>query len=329
MNDLPFVSIVIPVRNEADAIRATLEACASQDYPGELEIIVADGMSDDGTRQTVEAAADGGLRVRLVDNPARSAPGGLNQAIRAAGGTIIVRCDAHAVLPPGYVSRAVAQLEATRAANVGGVQRAVGDGTVQRAIAMAMTSPIGVGDARYRYGGNPGPTDTVYLGNFQRDAIEAVGLFNEKMVRNQDYELNYRIRAAGGTVWFDPELVVDYEPRRTLGGLARQYFDYGVGKRRMLRLHPGSLRWRQLAAPGLVLGLAGSGISGLLGAGTAAAIVPLLYGTALAAGVVYETVRQPGKAVLVFPAAVVTMHLAWGAGFLAESLGMAPQADAR
>ena len=163
-------------------------------------------MSTDGTRQVIEELAATEPRLRMVDNPSRITPGALNRAIVAATGTIIVRCDAHAILPPGYVSRAVAQLEATGAANVGGVQRAVGDGMAQRAVAMAMTSPIGVGDARYRYGGAAGASDTVYLGNFQRSAIEAAGLFDERMVRNQDYELNYRLRARGDTVWSIPIL---------------------------------------------------------------------------------------------------------------------------
>jgi succinoglycan biosynthesis protein ExoA len=329
MTHFPDVSIVIPVRNEARAIIATLEACLSQDYAGALEIVVADGMSTDGTRQVIEELTATEPRLRMVDNPSRITPGALNRAIVAATGTIIVRCDAHAILPPGYVSRAVAQLEATGAANVGGVQRAVGDGMAQRAVAMAMTSPIGVGDARYRYGGAAGASDTVYLGNFQRSAIEAAGLFDERMVRNQDYELNYRLRARGDTVWFDPDLVVDYTPRRSLRALARQYFDYGVGKRRMLRLHPNSLRWRQLAAPLLVVGLAGSAVSVVLGTGAAALVVPGVYVVGLAAGTIYEVVRSHDSAALLFPAAVATMHVSWGAGFLAETMRLAPQADAK
>ncbi len=327
--ELPSVSVVIPVRNDAAAIEATLETCLGQTYAGSLEVVVADGMSDDGTRRAVESVAARDARVRLVDNPARTAPGGLNRAIAAARGEVIVRCDAQAQLPDGYIARAVDELRRTGAANVGGIQRAVGRAPTQRAIAMAMTSPLAVGDARFRYGGNPGPVDTVYLGTFHRTAIEAVGLFDERMIRNQDYELNYRLRQIGETVWFDPELVVEYAPRRSLRSLARQYFDYGVGKRRMLRLHPRSLRWRQLAAPGLVVGLVASAGSAALGAGAAAAVIPAVYAAGLAAGTIYELVRSRDIAALLFPAAVATMHGAWGTGFLVESLGLAPTADPR
>lgn len=329
MTSHPKVSVVIPVRNEAVAIRAAVESALAQEYAGPLEVVVADGMSDDGTREAIADMAAEKPRLLLVDNPAKITPAALNAAIRAATGTIIVRCDAHAVLPPDYVARAVEQLVETGAANVGGIQRAVGATVVQRAIAMAMSSPLGVGDARYRYGGAAGPADTVYLGSFRRDALEAVGLFDEELIRNQDYELNYRLREAGEIVWFDPELEVAYEPRSSFGALWRQYFDYGAGKRRMLRLHPGSLRWRQLAAPSLVIGLAGSAVAGVIGAGSAALLVPAAYGTALIAGTVYEVVRSGDPAALLYPLAVGSMHLSWGSGFLAESLRSAPQPASR
>ena len=234
----PACSCVIPVRNERRAIAAAVLSCLGQRYEGALEVVVADAMSSDGTRQVVEelAAADRG--VRLVDNPGRVTPAGLNAAIAGSSGEVVVRCDAHAVLPPGYVAAAVATLEGTGAVNVGGVQHAVGDHFTSRAIALAMTSPIGVGDARFHYGGDAGPVDTVYLGVFRRAALDQVGGFDEGLVRNQDYELNYRLRQAGGTVWFDPDLKVDYRPRASLGSLWRQYFDYGKGKRVMLRSIP-------------------------------------------------------------------------------------------
>ena len=133
--------------------------------------------------------------------------------------------------------------------NVGGIQRAVGTTPFEQAVADAMTSRFGTGDATFHYGGAEGPTDTVYLGVFDRAAIEAVGVFDEALVRNQDYELNIRLRQAGGMVWFDPELSVSYRPRGTLRGLARQYFDYGRWKRRVVRRHPRSLRWRQAVPP--------------------------------------------------------------------------------
>ncbi len=329
MTEPPAVSVVIPVRNEAGAVAASIEGCLAQDYDGRLEVIVADGMSTDGTREAVAAIAARDARVRLVDNPDHTTPAALNRAISASTGEIIVRCDAHAELPPGYVRRAVAQLAATGAANVGGVQRAVGTTLMSRAIAMAMSSRLGVGDARFRYGGRPGPVDTVYLGVFRRDALDAVGGFDETLVRNQDYELNYRLRAAGETVWFDPELAVTYAPRPTLTGLARQYFDYGVGKRRMLRRHPDSLRWRQLAAPMLVAGLTLSAGAAATGRWRIAIVTPAAYGAALIGGAIVQAVTRRDAAAVLFPAAVATMHVAWGTGFLLELAGRGPQPTPR
>lgn len=329
MTTPPAVSIVIPVRNEVRSIVPAIASCLAQDYDGPLEVIVADGMSTDGTREAVAQTTATDARVRLVDNPDHVTPAALNRAVEAARGDIIVRCDAHAALPPGYVRRAVDQLASTGAANVGGIQRAVGSTVVSRAVAMAMSSRLGVGDAKFRYGGTPGPVDTVYLGAFRRDVLERIGGFDESLVRNQDYELNYRLRAAGETVWFDPELAVDYAPRATFGGLARQYFDYGVGKRRMLRRHPASLRWRQLAPPALLAGLA-------LSVGTAAAgwwrpalVGPVVYGAVLLGGAAVQGVTRRDPAAILFPAAVATMHIAWGAGFVVELVGLAPQAAPR
>ncbi|MDQ3783243.1 MAG: glycosyltransferase family 2 protein, partial [Actinomycetota bacterium] len=254
MPTAPTVSCVIAVRNEVGTIAAAVRSCLHQDHPGIIEVVVADAMSTDGTRETVAAMVAADRRVRLVDNPQRVTAAGLNAAIAASTGEVIVRCDAHAVLPPGYVTTALAALERTGAVNVGGVQHAVGDRAMSRAIAMAMSSPLGVGDARFHYGGAAGVVDTVYLGVFRRWAIEQAGGYDETMIRNQDYELNHRLRLAGGTVWFEPRLVVDYRPRSSLRAVWRQYYGYGVGKRIMLRRHPRSLRLRQVAAPALVMG---------------------------------------------------------------------------
>lgn len=315
----PTVSCVIPVRNEAGSIGAAVRSCLDQRYEGPIDVVVADGMSTDGTRHVVEALAAADPRVRLVDNPELVTPAALNTAIAASSGEIIVRCDAHAVLPPDYVATAVATLDRTGAVNVGGVQRPVGERPVSRAIAMAMSSPLGVGDARFHYGGSAGAIDTVYLGVLRREAVDAVGGFDQTLVRNQDYELNYRLRRAGGTVWFDPALVVDYRPRSSLRALWRQYFDYGVGKRIMLGLHPRSVRLRQLAAPALVTGLAGSAAAAVAGARVLAGVVPGVYTVALSGGAVSALVRTRDLAALLMPAAVATMHLAWGCGFLVET----------
>ncbi len=314
----PSISIVIPVRNEVETIAATLESCLDQTYSGSLEIVVADAQSDDGTRQIVQKYA-AEHAVRLVPNPAQITPAGLNAAIAASTGEVIVRCDAHSVLPPRYVETAVEILEHTDAGNVGGVQRAVGVHPMQRGIACAMTNPLGVGDARFHRGGSPGEVDTVYLGVFRRSVLADVGGFDEALERNQDYELNIRIRNAGHTVWFDPNLEVVYVPRNSLSSLWRQYHDYGKWKRRVVGMHPSSMRSRQAAPPILVLGLAIAVTllpSRLRPFGAA---VLASYGALLGAAGLYEAARTRDPAGLLAAPAIATMHIAWGTGFLSGS----------
>ena len=254
-------------------------------------------------------------QVRIVANPDRSIPAGLNRAVAAAAHDILVRCDARCILPPDHVRRAVATLERTGAACAGGVQRPVGTSLFTRAVAMAMTSPLGAGGARYRRGGPEGPADTVFLGTWRRATLDAAGGFDETLERNEDYELAWRLRERGATVWLDPALAVGYRPRETLGALAAQYFAYGRWKAVMLRRHPRSLRARQLAAPALVLGLAGSAALAVAGMVQIAAVLPVLYAAALAGGAAMEGWRRRDRAALLMPAALATMHLAWGAGF--------------
>ncbi|HKX73817.1 MAG TPA: glycosyltransferase [Acidimicrobiia bacterium] len=309
------VSIVMPARNARATVAASVQAALSQDYSGTIEVIVAEGGSIDDTRHILENLAASEPRFRLVDNPAGTTPAGLNRAIAAATGEIIVRCDAHAVLPPEYVATAVRMLAETGADNVGGVQRARGVTLLEKAIALAMSTPLGAGDARYRLGGPPGPTDTVYLGTFRRAALERVGGFDETLERNQDYELNIRLRQTGGTVFFHPDLVVDYRPRGSFSDLWRQYLDYGRWKREVIRRHPGSVRWRQLAAPLLVVGLGVSLVLGLAGAAIGLAL-PLAYTGILLAGAGWVAAVRRSLAALLLPPVVAVMHLAWGLGFL-------------
>lgn len=307
------VSVIIPARAASDHVERAIRSCLAQ--PEVDEVVVA--VADEPTRRAAERVHD--PRLMLVENPAGSTPVGLNLALGKTTGDVVVRCDAHAVLPPGYVTRALATLTATGAVNVGGRQAPRGVSLFERAVAMAMTSPIGAGDARYRLGGPPGPVDTVYLGVFRRDALEAVGGFDETLERNQDYELNFRLRQDGGVVWFDPELAVEYRPRGSIPRLWHQYYQYGYWKSVVLRRHPGSLRWRQLAAPALLVGLAGSAVGWLAGFRYAAAL-PVTYaaGTIMAAGI--DGLRRRDPAAIVEPAALWTMHLGWGFGFIAGLL---------
>jgi glycosyltransferase involved in cell wall biosynthesis len=309
----PDVAVVVPVRNEAGSLEAAVAAITAQQYPGLLEVCLAVAPSNDGTEVVAGRLAAADRRITVAANPAGSTPAGLNAAIRATSAPVIARVDGHAELAPGYIRRAVETMRRTGAVNVGGIQRAVGLTPLQRATAAAMSSRFGAGDAKFHYGGSEGPTDTVYLGVYDRAAIVAAGLFDERLARNQDYELNIRLRAAGGTVWFDPRLSVVYRPRSSLGALARQYFEYGRGKRKVLALHPGSLRWRQAAPPIAVAGVVGGLILGrwwrparAVPAAYAAAVVLASFRTGRRHGV------APHRLVAVFPA----MHLSWGLGFL-------------
>ena len=310
---LPPVSVLLPVRNAEATIGAAIDSVLSQDYEGSVEVIVADGSDTAATSDLVRRRYP---TVRLIPNPEQTTGFGLRAAHGAATGEIIVRCDAHSVFPPGYVRRAVSTLQRTGAANVGGRQRPVGATFFGRAVAMAMTTPLGAGGARYRLGGAEGPVDTVFLGAFRRDALEAVGSVDPAFVRNQDYELNWRLRARGETVWFDPGLVVDYRPRGTLRDLVWQYFDYGRWKRVVARRHPASLLPRHLASPLLLLGLAASPVLAVVaGASWAAAAVPLTYVLTLMLGSLTVGIRRRSYAALLLPLVLATMHLSWGIGF--------------
>ena len=311
--ELPPVSIVIPARNAEATIASTLDSVLSQDYGGPMEVIVADGSDTPATSEMVRRQYP---TVRLVPNPARTAGFGMNAGLRASTGEIVARCDAHALLPPGYLRRAVETLERTGAANVGGRQRPVGRTFFERAVALAMSLPLGAGDARYRIGGAEGPVDTVYLGVFRRRALETVAGYDSSLHRNQDYELNWRLRARGEKVWFDPELSVAYAPRGTLPSLASQYFDYGRWKRVVLRLHPSSARTRHFAAPLLLSGLAASIVLAWAGVPWwAAAALPLAYLLALAGGALAAGIRRREPSASLLPLILATMHVSWGAGF--------------
>lgn len=306
--------MVIPALNSASTIEASVTSALEQDYPGDLEVVVAVGPSTDDTKGLLLGITD--ERLKVVANPDGGTSAGLNAAIYASSGEVIVRCDAHARLPSGYVQRAVEILEETGAANVGGIQAAEGERPVQRAVAMAQTTPTGVGDARYRTGGKAGPVDTVYLGVFRRKALDDAGLFDERQVRNQDYELNWRIREDGGTVWFDPSLRVAYSPRSSFRSLWRQYFEYGMWKRVMLRRHPDSLRWRQLVPPLVVLALIASLVLLATPWRLVGAVVPAIYVAALLITAFTLGVTRRDWAAVLVPIALPTMHISWGLGFM-------------
>ena len=322
----PSVSVVVPVRNEARHLAESLAAVLAQDYDGPLEVCLAVGPSDDGTEELAARLAEPDERVTVVDNPAGTTPTGLNAAIAASAGEIIVRVDGHAVLPPGYVRRAVELLEATGADNVGGVMAAVGDTPFTEAVAAAMTSRFGTGDARFHTGGPPGPVDTVYLGVFRRAALERAGGYDESFVRAQDAELNHRIQITGGTVYFHPDLRVTYRPRGSLRALAGQYFQYGRWRRVVVRRHPDSLAWRQAVPPVTLLGLLGGAALGLTGR-RVGWLAPAGYGAAVLGVSGVEGSGLAWRARRWLPLAYAAMHLSWAAGFLTSPRALGEPSD--
>jgi succinoglycan biosynthesis protein ExoA len=316
-NGSPPVSVILPVLNEAKYLRAAVRSVLNQDYSGEIEVVLSLGPSKDSSNTVAEDLANHDSRVSFVHNPSGRTPTGLNLAVAATRYPIIARVDGHSHIPSDYLRNAVELLERTGADNVGGLMSAKGETDLERAIATSMTSKLGVGNAPFHVGGEEGPADTVYLGVFRRTALARVGGYDEDFVRAQDWEMNYRIRSTGGTVWFSPKLSVSYRPRSSLSALARQYFHYGRWRRQVMRAHPGSINFRYLAPPTALLGvLTGLVLSTFLSIWTLTA--PLGYLLLVLGGSVYVGRGLPIRSRIVLPVVLVTMHMSWGAGFLSS-----------
>lgn len=317
---LPFVSVVMPILDEERHLADAVAMVLRQDWRGRLEVVLAVGPSSDRTDEVAEGLAARDPRVRLVRNPSGRTPDALNAAIGAARGEVVVRVDGHAEIPPHYVSTAVAVLAETGADNVGGTMDAQGTTPVERAVAAAMRSPLGVGSSKFHTGGGAGPADTVYLGVFRKSALERVGGYDPRFTRAQDWELNHRLRATGGTVWFTPELVVTYRPRSSLRALARQYRDYGRWRRVVARTHDGTLNPRYLAPPAMVVGTGAATLAGLVW--PPALAVPAAYLLAVGAGGVAITRGEEPRVRMLAGPVLATMHWSWGWGFLTSPRGL-------
>jgi succinoglycan biosynthesis protein ExoA len=334
---LPPLSIVMPVRNEARHLADAVQRVLAQDYPAPVEVVLAVGPSQDRTQQIAEGLAAADPRVTVVLNPRGDIPVALNLAVKTARHAVIARVDGHALLPDGYLRVAVATLQETGADGVGGVMAAEGVTAFERAVAWGMTSKFGVGSASNHTGGEAGPAPTVYLGVYQRASIEKVGGYDEAYLRAEEWEMNLRIRQAGGLLWFQPLLEVTYRPRGTVRALAAQYFHYGRWRRVVAREHAGTINLRYLAPPLALSAVAAGTAAGLVGlfagvAGPAPALAWLTAGFVLPAGYLAGLLgitalasrSLPPKTTARLPVVLATMHMFWGAGFLTSPRGLMP-----
>jgi glycosyltransferase involved in cell wall biosynthesis len=312
----PSISVILPVLNEEAHLAEAIAAILSQDYLGVFEVILALGPSRDRTDEVAQSLAYSDSRIKLVANPSGKTAAGLNLAIAASTNPVIVRVDGHAKIPNNYLKLAVEILRQSGAVNVGGVMAAEGITKFEMAVARAMRSPLGVGASRFHTGGTAGEVDTVYLGAFRREAINAAGGFDERYIRAQDWELNHRLRKNGGKVYFDPRLQVTYRPRPNLRKLAKQYFQYGSWRRVVSRSHPGTVNLRYLAPPFAVVGTFLSIFLGLL-------LHPIFYIPAavygafivISATLIAKSLSEFGSLLAIIP----TMHFAWGTGFITST----------
>ena len=321
---MSLVSIIIPCYNEEKTIQLLLNALLKQTYPlDEMEVIFSDGMSEDRTREKIKEFQQihPELKIRIVDNPKRNIPSGLNRAIESADGDFLVRLDAHSMPDQNLVLKSIEGLKSGKADNVGGVWeiRSSRDHWVSNSIAAAASHKLGVGDAKYRYTDKPEYVDTVPFGAFKKQTFEIFGKFNENLLTNEDYELNARIRKGGGKIWLDPQIRSVYFARETFSLLARQYWRYGYWKFRMLRDYPQTLRWRQALPPLFVSGLVLLFVLSVF-------IMPARY-LLLSGLIFYFFVLAVSSLPVVYhkkdirylfglPIAIFIMHICWGSGFL-------------
>jgi succinoglycan biosynthesis protein ExoA len=312
----PMVSVIMPVRNEAQCIAYSVSAVLEQDYPAQcMEIIVADGLSEDNTVDLIRGLSEA-RRVQIISNIRKIQAAGLNEAFRIACGDIIVRVDGHTIIAPDYIRRCVETLFLTQADNVGGALHPVGKSITGHSIALASRSQFAV-PTTFRVSSQSQYADTVYMGAWPRRIFEQIGLFDERFAVNEDYEFNFRIRAAGGLIYFSPEIRSEYHGQETLRALAKQYFRYGASKPKTLLKHPRSLRLRHIAAPAFIAFVIG-GIPLII-------LLPQVE-TGWAWGIALYLLMNIGFSLYIgrqerlslllrIPWVFIAIHSAWGSGF--------------
>lgn len=325
MQDNPFISIILPIRNEAAYIERCLAVILTQDYPGEIEILIVDGMSTDDTKQRIERIIQhSALSIRLLDNLGRIVPTGINIALRLAKGDVIIRIDGHTLIAPDYVRQCVEALQNSGADNVGGRMNAIGKTWFGQVVALATSMPFGVGGSRFHYSDKEEFVDTVYMGAWPRQVFKKIGLFDEELVRDQDDEFNYRLRAAGGKILLSPAIKSEYTVRSTPRALWRQYFQYGLYKVRVLQKHPRQMSLRQFVPPLFVLALLFSAFLVFFPATRfLSLVVPVAYLAAnLAASFITAIRAQKSNQSpftsyhLLLPLTFAILHISYGLGFL-------------
>ena len=324
----PFVTVLVPCRNERAYIAPCLDSILATQYPPDrYEVLVVDGRSDDGTRDIVAAYAARHRAVRLVDNPQRITPTALNTGIRAAAGEIVVRMDAHVFYPPEYIPRLVAALDAMGADNVGGVlvTRPANDRPTARAIAVALSHPFGVGNSYFRIGVRaPRWVDTIAFFCCRKELFGRIGLFDEELVRHQDGEFNGRLIKHGGRILLLPDVTSYYYARGSLGQVSRMYFQYGYFKPLVARKLGRIMSARQMIPPAFVVALAATGLSAPwlpVAAVMFAAIAGAYAATVLTcAGLAAR--RHGIRCALALIAVFPVLHVSYGCGFLRRLVGM-------
>jgi succinoglycan biosynthesis protein ExoA len=329
MTAYPFASLILPVRNESAFIVSGLNAILNQDYQGEVEILIADGMSTDNTRKIVNefSLQHPGLKIQILDNPGKIVPTGINLALQQAKGEIIIRVDGHTKIAPDYVRQCVKTLQRTHADNVGGKMNATGSDPFGSVVALATSTPFGIGNGRFHYSDQEEWVDTVYMGAWPRRVFEKIGLFDEELVRDQDDEFNYRLREQGGRILLSPAIRSEYTVRSTPRALWHQYFQYGFWKVRVLQKHPRQMSLRQFVPPVFVLGLL---VSALLALSSfffpffhpssffllLSSFIPLLYLLANLFASLYTASRRGWDALPYLPLIFAILHLSYGLGLL-------------
>lgn len=324
-DQIPTVSYVMPVLNEAEYVRDAVQGILGQDFDGSKEIILAVGPSADGTNAVVEQMALEDSRIRWVQNPSGRTPSGLNLAIKASTAPIVIRVDAHSVLDSQYTRRGVATLLRSGAADVGGRMDAQGRNSLQRAVAAAYNSPLGLGGAAYHSGAPEGPAESAYLGIFRRSIFDEVGFYDESLWRGQDWELCLRIRQAGEDVWFDPSLKTTYFPRDNYRRLAAQSYAAGVWRGELARRYPEGKTLRHFAPPAMAVSVALGTAAWLVGADNRQGVGRFVQQTLRSAPVAYFvltiaasmqatscTVQERLQLLRVLP----TIHFPWAYGFV-------------